>query len=290
MRFSAGTIALMLALAACAGPRGAGQPDPGQPDAAPAAAVPSLAVAGYDGAVRPIASPVELAYTPVRFRSTVVVGVEGGRGTAGRSNSLAVHSTGSLAAEGDRLRGEIVTERIEVDGQPPQNAGPVLIQSLLIDRKGRMVEMTSRFPGQAEPTAQLPGRYKALEQRWRDRMPVFVPNVIAPGDPIYEDTGLLSPLRQMLQDRPFQLRPIKPVRAVAVGVTDCDGGRCLVARHEGEAELVAERGTLHVTASGFTLVDIATGLIRREVGTVTLEQPGGASSLTMTVRTDTQIL
>lgn len=283
MRFSAGTIALMLALAGCAGPRGGGQPE------ATTAAAPSISVAGYEGAIQPISSPVVLAYAPARFRSTVVIGVEGGRGTAGRSNSLTVHTTGSLTAEGDRLRGEIVTERIEVDGRPPQNDGPVLIQDLLLDRKGRMIEMASRFPGHAEPSAQLSGRYKALEERWRDRLPVFVPNVIAAGDPIYEDTGLLSPLRQMLQDRPFQMRPIKPVRAVAVGMTACDGGQCLIARHEGEAELVAERGTLHVTASGFTLVDIATGVIRREVGTVTLEQPGGASRLTMTVRTDTQL-
>lgn len=285
MRLSVGILALALALAGCAGGRTGGGPTA----TSSPPAVTGLSVPGYEGPVEPIANPVNLTYSAAQFGSTVTIGVEGGRGTAARTNSLAVYLTGGLTPDGEQVRGELVTEKVEVDGRPAQNTAALLVQDLLLDRKGRLVEVASRWPAHTEPGEPLPDRYRALEERWRDRLPVFVPEAVGMGDAVYEETGLLTPLRQMLQDRPFQLRPIRPVRAVAVGLTPCDGARCLIARHEGEAELVAERGTLRVTASGFTLIDLVNGVIRREVGSLTLEGPGSNSRLVMTMRTDTRL-
>ena len=283
MRLSVGILALAMALAGCAG----GRPSVVAPTA-PAPANEALAVAGYDGAIEPIAAPIDLVYAPARFHSTVTIGVEGGSGGAARTNSLAAYLDGALTAEGDRVRGQIVTERIEVDGAPSQGSAPLLIQDVLLDRKGRQLELSSRWPN-ADATQPLSERYRALEQRWRDRLPVLAAAPVTAGGVVYEETGLLMPMRQMLQNRSFELRPVKPLRAVAVGLTACGARRCIIARHEGEAELAAQRGTLHVTAGGHVLLDVATGLIVSELATVTLDSPGGNARLVMTIRTSTDL-
>jgi hypothetical protein len=297
MRVAVGILALALALAGCAAVRGTDQPTPTTAPAPTTArtvtpTVPDaagLSVPGYEGEIEPIASPVELTYGDAQFRSAVTIGVEDGDGTTAGTNSLAVHLAGELAPDGDRVRGEVITESVEIDGRPLQQSTPFLVQDLLLDRKGRLIELASRWPAHSEASEPPSGGYRALEERWRDRLPVFASAAVSTGDPVYEQTGLLTPLRQMLQDRPFRMRTVRPVRAIAVGLTSCDGDSCLIARHEGEAELVAERGTLRVTAGGFTLIDLATGVIRREVGTVTLDGPGDSSRLVMTMRTDTQL-
>ena len=285
MRLFVGTLALALTLAACAG----GRPSVA-PDAASGAPTAQLQVAGYTGPIEPIATPVPLAYGPARFGSTVTIGVEGGRGATTRSNSLAAHLSGSLALDGDAVRAQLVTERIDVDGSSAAGDQPLLIQQLSMDRQGRLIEIASRWPAHTEPSQPLPERYKALEDRWRDRLPVFASAAAGPGAVVYDDTGLLAPLRQMLQNRAFELKPTKPLRAVAVGMTSCGPRRCLIARHEGEADLVAQRGTLHVTTSGYVQIDIVTGLIVNELATVTLDGPSGASRLVMTMRTETERL
>lgn len=284
MRLSVGILALALALAGCAGGRPSVAPAP-----VPAPAGQPLAVAGYNGTIEPITAPIDLVYAPARFRSTVTIGVEGNRGGA-RTNSLAAFLDGELAAEGDRIRGRIVTDRIEVDGAPSQGGAPLLIQDVLLDRKGRQLELSSRWPSHADTDEPLSDRYRALEQRWRDRLPVLAAPPVTTGGVVYEETGLLMPMQQMLQNRAFELRPIKPLRAVAVGLTACGGRRCVIARHEGEAELVAQRGTLHVTAGGYVELDVATGLIVSELATVTLDSPGGNARLVMTIRTTSELL
>jgi hypothetical protein len=291
MRVVVGILAVTLALGGCAARQGTVQPTPtAAPTPTPTAPdAPGLSLPGYDGEIEPIASPVDLTYGGAKFRSAVTIGVEDGRGTAAGANSLALHLMGRLVPEGDRISGEVVTEKVEIDGRPLQDSTPFLVQDLLLDRKGRLIELASRWPAHAEASEPPSSGYRALEERWRDRLPVFAATAVSTGDPVYEQTGLLTPLRQMLQDRPFRMRTVRPVRAIAVGLTDCDGDSCLIARHEGEAELVAERGTLRVTAGGFTLIDIATGVIRREVGTVTLDGPGDSSRLVMTMRTDTEL-
>jgi hypothetical protein len=288
MRLSVGTLALALALVGCAG--GQFSLAPTQPAAPTAAAGAPSEPAGYDGPIDQLSAPVDLAYSTAKFRSAVTIGVEDGRGTADGSNSLTVHLSGTLTAQGDRVRGEIVTEKVDVDGRAAETGAPLLVQQLLLDRKGHLIELASRWPAHAEPEQPLPERYRALEQRWRDRLPVFASAAVGPGGVVYEQTGLLMPMQQMLQNRAYELRPIAPLRAVAVGEAPCGDRRCLIARHEGEAQLVAERRTIHVTAGGYAQIDIATGLILNEAATVTLDGPGGNSRLVMTLRTETRLL
>lgn len=286
MRLLVGTLALTLLLAGCTAGRPSVAPTtPAAPTSGPAA----VPLAGYDGPISPLTTPLDLGYSTARFRSTVTVGVEGGAGAASRSNSLTVHLTGTLTAEGDRVAGQLTTERVEVDGQAAQGDGALLVQQLLLDRKGHLIELASRWPAHTEPGEPLPERYRALEQRWRDRLPIFASPPVGPGGVVYDETGLLMPMQQMLQNRSYQLRPVAPLRAVAVGEAPCGGRRCLMARHEGEAQLVAERGTLRVTVGGYAQIDILTGLILNEVATVTLDGASGNSRLVMTLRTTTQL-
>ncbi|HMR29759.1 MAG TPA: hypothetical protein PKA13_02530 [Geminicoccaceae bacterium] len=284
MRLSVGILALAMALAGCAG----GRPSVA-PTATPAPAGQPLAVAGYDGRIEPIAAPIDLVYAAARFSSTTTIGVEGSRGSAPRSNSLVAYLDGELVAEGDRIRAGIVTDRIEIDGAPSRGNGPLLAQDVLLDRKGRLIELASRWPSHDATGEPLSDRYRALEQRWRERLPILAAEPVVSGAVAYEDTGLLVPMQQMLQNRAFELRPVEPLRAVAVGLTDCAGRRCVIARHEGEAELVTQRGMLHVTAGGYVRLDVTTGLIVDELATVTLDSPGG-SRLVMTIRTTSKVL
>jgi hypothetical protein len=242
----------------------------------------------YDGPVAPIAAPLDLGYGDASFRTKVTIAVAGSGDGQERVSTLAVHHSGRLERVGGRVLGRLVTERIEIDGKPGPNREALLVQDLVLGRKGELIEVATRAPVQSEAEEPLPERYRALEQRWRERLPTFVAARVAEGDAVYEDAHLLAPLRLMLQERPYELREVRPLRAVAVGRAPCGGRDCLLARLEGEAVLLVPRGTLEVTTEGYELIDLSTGLIVDGRAVVDLRR-GGGQALSLSVRTETSL-
>jgi hypothetical protein len=286
-------VLLCLALALGCAPQTAPEPPPEAaavmvPEATDAPA-PVTVARGYDGPVAPIAAPLDLGYGDASFRTKVTITVAGNADGEDRVNTLAVHHSGRLERVGGRVLGRLVTERIEIDGVPGANREALLVQDLVLGRKGELVEIATRAPLQSEAEDALPERYRALEQRWRERLPPFTAAPVAAGDPVYEDAHLLAPLRLMLQERTYEMREVRPLRAVAVGRVPCAGRECLLARLEGEAVLLAPRGALEVTTDGYELIDLATGLIVDGPGIVELRRGGAGQVLTMSIRTETSL-
>jgi hypothetical protein len=283
MRLTAAMLCLALA-AGCTPPRA-----PAPPAVDAEAPVPPPPTGGYVGPVEPLAAPLDLAYGDADFRTRVTISVAGPREGADRASTLAAHLSGRIERAGSRVLGRLVTERIEIDGRPTESREALLDQSLVLSHKGHLVELATRAPAQADPDEPLPERYRALEQRWRERLPTFSPAPVAAGDTVYADADLLAPLRQMLQDRPYEMEIVRPLRAVAVGLVPCGARRCLLARIEGEAALLAPRGALQVTTDGYELIDLASGLIVEGRGVFELTRDGDGQMLTMTVDTETTL-
>jgi hypothetical protein len=243
----------------------------------------------YDGPIAPIGAPLDLGYGDASFRTKVTIAVAGSSGGQERVNTLAVHHNGRLERVGGRVVGRLVTERIEIDGAPGANREALLVQDLVLGRKGELIEVATRAPAQSEAEDPLPDRYRALEQRWRERLPTFTAAPVAVGDPVYEDAHLLAPLRLMLQERTYEMREVRPLRAIAVGRAPCGARECLLARLEGEAVLLAPRGALDVTTEGYELIDLATGLIVEGRAIVDLRRGDGGQGLSLSVRTETTL-
>jgi hypothetical protein len=290
MRFIPQVLLGSVLLAGCAG-------DPPPPPAAPAAApvptpvlpIPAPAapdVAGYAGAVLPIPAPLDLGYAPTRYRTSELVSVSRGGVPAG---NVSTEVSGELRQEGDRMRAELVTERIFIDGKPSENAYALLVQDIDMDRKGQGAPVRSHSPN-AGSGSDLPPRYRLLEPAWRDRLPAFSAAPVMRGAPVFASGPRLSALQRMLADRPYQLEGAERIASTAVGMTPCSQGQCLLVRTDGSAQLVAEGRSLGVSVLGYALVDPATGLVLRARDTISLENPaqqGAGTGLHMTIDTET---
>lgn len=273
---------------------GCAAPQPPEAPAAPAVATTAPAApptGGYAGPVEPLTAPVDLAYGDASFHTRISISVEGPVEGQSRVNTLSAYVSGRIERAGNRVIGQLVTERIESDGQPAGNQQALLVQDFVLSPKGHLVEIASHAPAQEDADEPLPDRYRALEQRWRERLPTFNPSSVGAGDVVYEEVDLLAPLRQILQDRPYEMKVVRPLRAVAVGRAPCRGRDCLLARLEGEAVLMAPRGDLQVTTEGYELIDLATGLVVEGKAVVDLRRGAGGDGqvLTMTVRTETTL-
>lgn len=288
MRIPSLVALLPLAVAACSGP-----PQPRVTTTAadavpPPAAVPvaaTVTIPGFAGPVAPLAGPVALRYAPAAFHMAVTIEVSDSQGA--RPSTLAAATDGRLATEGQAIRATLVTDRLEVDGRPDPRLAR-LVQDILMTPAGTLLDLASRLDG-GPGDAPLPERYRALEKRWRDRLPELAAAPLATGDEVLVGNDPLAPLRQLLHDQAMQVTPTRPLRLTAAGTAACGSGRCLVARRDGAAILESPGRRLEASVGGYALLDLATAVVVEAQDVIELADPaaaaGSPSRLTVRVRT-----
>jgi hypothetical protein len=86
------------------------------------------------------------------------------------------------------------------------------------------------------------------------------------------------------------MEPERALRAVAVGMTPCAAGSCLLVRNEGDGRLTTAGNTVAVRLAGYAIVDPATGLVLRGRDVIALENPARSGvGLSMTIDTATTL-